>query len=318
MDLVGKSKYKRLVDLYVAGTEYVLKDGTPMWLQVLNPFEREVVRREAQVAQARQILAMKEHGSSEHDRVKANFYAEGRNAAIDQLVDAELTKNFGKILNAVRDDPDWTERLEILDRGTEDAGVMTTEEELLLGKIEAEFYAEVGTRAQKEREFLMDKYESLDHEALWQAFLDTWLERLGGQAAMAEFKVAQIAYATRACEAVRDAEGTWTHEACNGHDERVWDTLTEVRSLPDELMQSLTEAFDALEMTEREAKNSDRQTSSSASSRLPSEEGASTPSIPNATPDARPGISSSPSPTPSPSTDGSNSPTPTSPHSVSG
>jgi hypothetical protein len=219
---VGKSKYRRLVDLYVTGTEFVLKDGTPLWLQVLNPFEREVVRREAQVAQARQILAMKEHGSEEHDRVRAGFYAEGRDAAVVHLVDGELTKGFGKVVDAIRNDPEWTERLEIFDRGQDDTAVLTTEEELLLGKIEADFYTEIGKRSQTERDFLMGKYEALDDDALWDSFLEMWLDRLGQQTAMEEYKVGQIAYAARVCEGRQRRRDAWDHSECAGHEERVW------------------------------------------------------------------------------------------------
>jgi hypothetical protein len=77
VDRVGKSKYKRLVDLYVIGKVHVLRDGTPLWLQVLNPFEREVVRREAQIAQARQVLAMKEHGSDEQNAHQGRLLRRG-------------------------------------------------------------------------------------------------------------------------------------------------------------------------------------------------------------------------------------------------
>lgn len=314
---MGKNKYRRLVDLYVTGTEFVLKDGTPLWLQVLNPFEREVVRREAQVAQARQILAMKEHGTEEHDRVKAGFYAEGRDAAVVHLVDGELTKGFGKVVDAIRNDPEWTERLEIFDRGQDDTAVLTTEEELLLKKIETDFYTEIGKRTQTERDFLMSKYEAFDDDALWESFLEMWLDRLGQQSAMEEYKVGQVAYAARACEG-RQVDGAWDHSECGGHEERVWATYQEVRSLPESLMVELNTAIDALDMSEREAKNSDRQMSSSGSSQLPSEVEGSTPSTSTETPVAPRGTSSPPSDTPSQSTDGSNSLMMTSPLRASG
>lgn len=192
------------------------------------------------------------------------------------------------------------------------------EEDLLLGKIEAEFYTEIGTRSKTEREYLMTKYDGMDHDELWAAYLDVWLERLGSQAAMTEFKVAHIAYAARVCEGVHIDGDAWDHSECNGHPERIWDSLAEVRALPEVLQDDLTASLDEMEMTEREAKNSDRQTSSSGSSRLPSEVEGSTPSTPTKTPVAPPGTSSPPSTTPSPSTDGLNSPTPTSRPSTSG
>jgi hypothetical protein len=309
---MGKSKYRKLVDLYVTGTEFVFPDGTPAWLQVLNPFERETVRKDAQIARARIVLAMKEHGSDEQARIRAGFFAEGRETAVSQLVDVELGKTFGKVVDGLRNDPEWAERIEILDRGLDDAATPPTmEEELLLGKLQAEYFSEIGQRAETEKTFLQEKYDSLIEDDLWEAFLESWLERNGDQTAITHYKLGQIAFMTRVCEGVRNEDG-WNHDACNSHLERVWDEVGEVRGLPEELQQELTAAVEAIELTDREAKNSDRQMSSSGSSQLPNEVEASTASTPIETPAVLPGISLPPSPMDSPSSGGSNSPTVTS------
>ena len=315
---MAKSKYKRLVDLFVTGVEYTFPDGTPAWLQVLNPFERDTVRKEAQIARARLVLAMREHGSDEQDRVKAAFYAEGRDAVVDGLAEAETTRNVGKIIDSVRNDPDWSERVEILDRGDEEtAGQLTSEEERLLTSLQGEYLAEVGKRIESERGFAKERYASMDEESLWSEFLQSWLDRLGDEAAMVEYDLGRLSYGARVCEGVLN-DGVWEHTACAGHTERIWESTAELRQLPEELTKGLVAKLGEVEFTDREAKNSDRQMSSSGSSPLPSEEEASTASTPTETPVAPPGSSSPPSPTPSPSSDGSNSPQKTNPPSTSG
>lgn len=281
---MAKSKYRRLVDLYVTGTEFVFPDGTPAWLQVLNPFERDVIRKEAQIARARVVLAMREHGSDEQNRVRAGFLAGGPEQAVEHLAESELTRGIGKVMDSIRNDPEWAERMEIIDRGLDDtARRATPEEDALVAKLETDYLGEITKRAESEREFLTRKYGEMDEATLWQAFLESWLDRLGDEAAMQEFRVSNIAYAARVCEGVQ-VEGKWDHSACGGHDERIWETVAEIRALPEPLVQSLEGALVEIEMAEREAKNSDRQMSSSGSSQLPSEEGASTPSTPIETP----------------------------------
>ncbi len=53
-----RAKYRR-VPLYTVGTELVLKDGTVLWLQVMNPFERDEAQRDAQLARTRLVMALK-------------------------------------------------------------------------------------------------------------------------------------------------------------------------------------------------------------------------------------------------------------------
>lgn len=315
---MGKSKYKRLVDLFVRGVEYTFPDGTPVWLQVLNPFERDSVRREAQIARARIVLAMREHGSDEQARVKSAFYAQSRQDVVGELVEREANASVAKILDGLRNDPDWVEKFQILERGDEDLAQVKQEEQQLLDALQTEYLEEVTSRVQKEREFLARKYEEMDEDTLWQVFLDSWLNQLGDEAAMTEYESGRIAYSARVCEAVWTEENAWDHSGCAGHEERVWETIAEIRQLPEDLVRGLAAALDTIEFSEREAKNSDRQTSSSGSSPLPSEEEASTASTPTETPDTLPGTSSAPSPTPSPSSPGSNSPTTTSLPSTSG
>jgi hypothetical protein len=115
---------------------------------------------------------------------------------------------------------------------------------------------------------------------------------------LAEYRLHQLLYGVRWCNATDHGAHTWTHENCDGHGERVFLTKEEVHQAPEELVALLMDAADDVEMTAREAKNSDRQGSSSDSSPLPSGAEASTASTPAETRVAQPGTSSSPSPTP--------------------
>lgn len=295
-------RLKQVVDLYTAGRTVRLRDGSLVWVQALNPFEHDTARSEAQVARSRLTLAIREIGSDEQNKVRMFFLEGGLADARDKLVDAQVTIATPRIVEKFRDDPDWTEKLQILDRGDQNtATALEPAETELLSKLEAEFAIEFSRRVGEERSFQETKYESASEDELWAEYLQWYLDRRGSEVMLAEFRMYQALYGARWCEGTDHGDGGITHENCNGHDARVFANQSEVRSAPAEFMDALLDALDELEFSIRDAKNSDRQSSSSDSSRLPSAEGESTPSTQDETPVAPPGISPSLSPTPSPS-----------------
>ena len=295
--MVSRSKYKRVPDLYVVGTEVVLKDGTVMWVQVPNPFEYDECRHDAQVARARIIMSIKESGE-ELDKLQGAYHEHGREAVVQDLVDHKAGQFLLKAVDDIRADPDWKERLEILDRSEElIARVPEDAERKLLVQLSEDYQEEIGKRLTDETTFLTGQYEGLDEESLWAEFRDYYAERRASDVATAEYKITEMWYATRCCDGVQ-VDGQWDHSACEGHELRVYEDKAEVRSLPLDMQRAIYQALQLVSMTERDARFSDRQGSSSESSPLPSEPAVSTPSTPIETPVELPGTSLSPSATP--------------------
>ncbi len=295
------AKYRRVTDLYVTGTEVVLRDGTPIWMQVLSPFEVQNAKREAQIARSRMVLALKDEDSGEMKRARGAFLDDGRDAVIERMVDARSQKALYKSMLQMRDDPDWKEHLDILERGTDGTAQPPTEdEERLIDNLNRKYTEELERRHTTEREYLRERLSAMSDEDLWQDYLDLWLQNAGDSAAVVEYQLHQILHGARVCEGLQTADG-WDHTPCDSHREQVFDAPEDVRNLPQGLLDLLLDAAQRVDLSEREAKNSDRQASSSGSSRLPSAEEASTASTPAETPAPRPGSSSSPSTTPSPS-----------------
>jgi hypothetical protein len=266
----GRAKYKRVTDLYVQGTEHVLKDGNVMWLQVLNPFEADEARHDAQVARSRLTLAIKEHGGEELDKVRGQFVRYGAPAIIELLAEHVGTVAMYKAVDDLRNDPDWKERLEIADRSEEILALPQEDSERkLLNEINRAYLEELQVRANEARDSRRETLERLDLKDLKQEYTDYYLDERGQVVALAEHTVTEVWYAARVCEGVKNDE-EWDHGACD-HTVRVWDEKREVRILPEDLMEDLHNALLDLSMSVREAKNSDRQGSSSDSSPLPSE-----------------------------------------------
>src|SRR3954468_15981341 len=292
MCVVDRRKYRRTTDLYVEGREWVLKDGMVIWLQVMNPFELEEARHDAQVARGRVAMALKgPEGGDERDKVVAQFYVDGREFAIERLADAKAGMTLPKGVDSIHDDPEWKERLEILDRTESTSQQRVTEaEQQLLGRINQEYIDEVQDRVKQERTEFIAEFELHDEAHLLEAYIDQWLERRGGEVGQNEFNLSECTYAARACGGEFDGE-TWDHSKCEGHRLRIWESKDELLAEPGVFQEELFEQMRLLNMSVREAKNSDRQGSSSDSSPLPSAPEESTASTSEAVLEQAPGTS---------------------------
>jgi hypothetical protein len=288
---LSRSKYKRLPDLYIVGTEVVFKDATVMWMQALNPFQVDEARHDAQVARSRLTMALKsEHGSDERAKVEAMFLADGHDAAVSRLVDAKVGDKVMEIVEAIHDDPEWKERVDLQERAEEIRATPASDAEIkLLEDVEREYVQEVLRRQQGERDFYQMQFDGMDDKGLIDAYIDWYIDRRGGTVAMAEYSLTEVWYAARVCEGTRGDDGSWDHGKCEGHQMQAFETKAEVRELPEDMQTLMSETTRSLNLTVRQAKNSDRQGSSSASSPLPSEPEASTPSTSDATPAPVPG-----------------------------
>lgn len=294
---LSREKYRRIPDLYTAGTELVLQEGTVMYMAVLNPLERDEAQHDAQVARARLIMALKsEHGSDERVKVEAAFFTDGRDKAIERLVAVRVQEHVVESVSAIQSDPDWIEKLEVMQR-SEDllARVPEDAERKLLEQINREYLEEFGRRQGDEQAFLEGKFGDLDDAGLIEEYVEMYVERRGNDVALAEYNLTEVWYAARVCEGVQIGPGQWDHDGCEHHQLRVYEAKAEVRSLPEDLQNLMGEAMITLNMSVRDARFSDRQGSSSDSSPLPSAPAASTASTQTETPAELPGPSTPPS-----------------------
>lgn len=287
---MDKSKYKRLASLYATGTELVLQDDIVLWMQVVNSFEYDECRNAAQVARARLSLALRDEGSDELTKMRAQIEGEGREQMISLLADARQGEWMVKATQEIMDDPEWSERIEIMERSDEaDATPLSEDEKKILAKINNEYFAEVNERMEAERNAEVRRLEMLSDDDLQEEYLDLWIERRGGETAMANYRLYESYYAARACAGVQGEDGKWDHSACEGHRERAFDTVEEVRELPDDLQELMVQTMAELNLTVRQAKDSGSATSSSDSSPQPTAPEDSEASAPEEAPSTPPG-----------------------------
>lgn len=287
----SRSKYKRVTELYTRGAEAVLDDGTVVYCRTLNPFEQEEARHDAQTARSRMIMALKTQGSEELAKVEGALVADGRERAIERLLDAKAGNILLKAVETIKNDPEWVEKLDIMDRSDDlIARPQEDVERQLLTTINTEYIDTVGQLTRDETDFLREKYTNASDEELLEEYIQLYLEHRGTEVAMAEHRVVEIWYGARCCDGVRGEDGVWTHALCDGHKISLFETKQEARDIPEELADLLGATFDSINMSARDARFSDRQGSSSESSPLPSDAGDSKPSTPTEMSESLPGI----------------------------
>lgn len=269
-------------DLYVKGATVVLADGSPLWVRVLNPFEQDTARSEAQIARARLALAIREVGTDEQAKVRESFFETGKEAATELLVESKVAERYSKIVEGLRYDPEWKERLDVLARASEDtAKPLEGIEREAMEKIAADYFTELNSRIDDERAGHRAVYENADEDTLWNDYLDLYVDRRAGAAALAEHQMYQILYGTYLCDGRLDG-GEWDHSRCT-HDERLFESPAEVKDLPSDLWEALLAGIGSIDMSVIEGKSSGSRASSSDSSPLPSAPEESTPSTQDAT-----------------------------------
>lgn len=279
----ARSKYRKLADLYVRGKELVFDDGTVMWVQVLNDFERAECRRAAQAERGKLVMALRAIDTPEWQQLQGAFYSQTRDLTIEELVNGRLAEWYVKVSDAIQNDPDWAERMEILRRAEEITALPEEDpQRQLMDKLNREWIDEVNKRLQEEREFYTDSLTEYTEDELLGEYKERWIERRGTALALAEYNLNEVFHVARVCEAVVPDEGeAFDHSGCNGHAMRAFESLAETRDLPDELVHKIRGVLELMAMSERDARFSDRSRSSSSPSPGPEQQAESAPSTPS-------------------------------------
>lgn len=253
---LNRASYRRVPDLYTVGKEIELLDGQIMWLQVMNPFERDEAQHDAAVARSRIMLALKDQPQSdEMTQVRSMYLDEGRESAISRLVESKKAELFLEVMDEMRTDKDeWGERIDLIERNPDLAAVETEAERVFLSELQDSFALEVARRLESSIMVETEELESLDEVALYDRYVDWFLEQRGNSVGMGEYRITEMWYASRACVGVQ-TDGEWDHSGCEGHQVRVFESKDEVKHLPQALQGLIVGALMELEISEREGKS---------------------------------------------------------------
>jgi hypothetical protein len=280
--MAARARFKKLTDLYIRQKTVDLPDGSTIVVRPLNAFERDECLDAAQVARARVVMALKATGT-ERDKVEARILEVGEIEIARELAEVKTEDKVPAILEAIRDDPDWVERMAIIERTDLDdpAHELSNEEVELMARLNAEYFEELTSRRTEEYELQLQLHSVMGTEDLRDAYEEAWLDKRGRRVANDEYLLTEILLSTY-----------WPDG------DRVFESRQEIKEIPNELFTAIVNAVHDLTMAARDPKDLGSDPSSSDSSPQPSEEAASVSSSSTATPTRPRGTSRQPSTTP--------------------
>lgn len=251
----ARMRFRRLTELYVEGRAVPMRDGSFIWVQAMNPFERDEAIRDFQAARSRVMYGLRNKESESYKSAAAGFYAQDPAEVAREIVNAKLEGEYPRILQSIDQDPDWSERLQmlrrsqdVLDRPEED------EERVTVEAVAKEYMAEVEARMNNFESDEWERIQAKEDDALLDEYMELLIDRRGAELGIAEYRVTEFWYAVRACDAVLGEDGNLDHSACD-HDIHLFKDRDEVRSLPTEMYKEITTALESIDITEYEAKN---------------------------------------------------------------
>lgn len=284
------TKFKRILDLFVEGTECVLGEdetGTDVliWVSKPNSFEVEEARRDGNAARAIRLMQLTEDSPD-----VINLRDQLSESDFDGLVGYLVQMNYETDYIGAMDDVDameeFREDLDYLQRGEQmlrDAGVPEDDPRWAdLTKRSGEYMARLSKRAderQEQRRADLSQEPRADIEA---QIVAEYRKRIATDEFIGEKRITELFFALRVCEAEKTAAG-WDHSKCD-HTVRLADERSEIRGLPENVLKKASAALAAIEVDARTAGNTDAPASSSGSLGQPSAAEASTPSTQEVTP----------------------------------
>jgi len=304
------SRLVRLTDLWVEGEMVEFGNdpfGSPVcvWVNHLNSFEKEDVRRAAAAAQREYLIQLRDP----EDPDRAGFEERLRDMTEDDLVRAGMAEYADEDFMLAQDDMEADEKYrednayviersgqleeEKADEGDPRWLVVNAARDRIL-QARADFYRR---RASDRDQSLRDAgRDDMGRNDVIKQIVDRWMERLAWMEYLTEQAAAEIHFALRDCRAIKVGD-VWDHEHCD-HSVKLTKSRAEIKKLPDPLIQKVKWVLDNSSVSLRDAGNSGAPASSSGSSGPQKSAEESTPSIPVETSGVRPGHSATPSPAP--------------------
>ena len=287
-------RLRRGTDLFVEGDALFLgmDDGHKpvlIWVNKLNSFEAEEARRDGLARRGERVLQLSKPDNPERLALQASLDLWSMQQLAEARANQQAEEIYLNVVNDIEADPEWAEKIALIRRLPsllEDQQVPDDDQRRKdLDEIRTGYLNQLRVRQEQAQQQRLNELLEVDRETLQKEFFEGWMNRASLDAYMEEKQVTELFYAMRDCVATeKGREETtgkilWDHSDCN-HSSRLCNERSDVRSLPEQIIEKVIEALENITVPLRDSGNSDAPASSSASSEQPSKEEASTASIP--------------------------------------
>jgi len=282
-------RLSRITDLFLEGKELHFGDddtGKPIlvWVNKLNSFEDEEARRDGSAARSMRLLAL----NDENPEIMSarEELAEFTRAELVEIIAAQsFDEDYLLAIDDVEADDDWADNLEALRMSLllKDSDIPEDDPRWAQSsELNQKYVVTINELTAKRQTDRQNEYSRMDLDELMDQFIKNWKARVGLGEFFAEQRITQLFYALRDCQATAKPDGGWDHSKCRH--ERLLQERSQVRGLPEDLLERGIETLGEITVDRRTAGNSDVPTNSSESSGQQKQEEESTPSIPKVMP----------------------------------
>lgn len=276
---------RRVTELFIEGTECVLDENEPVlvWVNKLNPFEVDEARRDGHAARTRLTLALEDPRSEESQLFDTQSAKLDDEVVALGMAAAKYNEDLVRASEDLRADEEWADKLNMIERANELRDRPEGDpERVAVDKVADEYMAELDERVEVLRQQKLAELKALPKDELRVKYRKEWVNQRGTEAFMTEYKISELYEALRQCVAtVKDDNGRWQHDGCD-HRQKLLDDRSEVRGLPEGLVNKVSPVLTNLAVDDRSAKGQVAESSSSDSSQRPNAQEDSAASTPAA------------------------------------
>lgn len=286
-------RLRRVTDLFVEGVELPMgaeSDGTPVviWINKLNSFEQEEVRRDAVAKRGMRIATLSNEDNPELIALQATI----KDWSSEQLAQARVNQLGNDLylqgINLVEGDAKMREKVDLVRRAPELLqGVPQDDEQWkTVQQAQRDYMKAIQGAVKQLTDERLEDLKQVDDTALEDDYIEAWRQAQSVDVFVEQTRIGQLYHAMRDCVATR-LGGKWDHSKCD-HSSKLLESPADARALPEEIIRKASDKLDEITVGPRDSGNSDAPASSSASSEPQSEEEDLSPSIPVETPSAAP------------------------------
>lgn len=292
------SRVKRIMDLFTEGKECRLGEdemGTAVlvWVNKPNSFEEDEAIKDGRAARSVKLTELDRDDNADVVNLRDVVKGLSDDELADQIAASNLEDDYLLAMDDVDSDEKWREKNDYLTRGGQlliDQGIPDDDPRWEdLNKTTQEYTQAISEAIDKRQAQRKADLKQLSREENIESYEAAYKHRIAMDDFIGEKRITELFYALRDCQAIKQMEnGRWDHSNCD-HSVRLLDDRSEVRQLPEQLLQAASATLNELMVDMRAVGNSPAPQTSSGSSEQPSaSEAASTPSTQEVTSSAAP------------------------------
>jgi len=203
-----------MTDLFMVGAVLQVAPGEVVWIKKLNQFEDGEARQDAMAARSRFTLTLRADDSPQTASLRETVKRMDKDRLVEGIIASRYTRYMAEASTALHADPNWAERLNVLDRT--DIEDTRLDEAETINRINSEYLADLQARVREREQADREKLTNDDDEEVQTQYEESFIDSRAAAVYIGEYKLGQLAWAVRMCDATPPSgdDADWDHLGC--------------------------------------------------------------------------------------------------------